>query len=95
MKEHYDCRIAFLKHVFRSKECSYSRCLKKSRYDGLHLTANLVTLGFSGEIYPVNLGSDEILGMKAYPNLTSIEGDIDLVVSAVPTHAATIHELAG
>ena len=52
-----------------------------------NLAANLVNLGFSGAIYPVNPGSDEILGIKAYPNLKSIEGDIDLVVSAVPTHA--------
>lgn len=49
-----------------------------------NLVGNLVKLGFSGEIYPVNPNADEILGIKAYPSLKDIEGDIDLVVSAIP-----------
>lgn len=48
------------------------------------LVANLVNLKFPGKIYPVNPNSREILGIKAYPNLKSIEGDIDLVVISVP-----------
>ncbi|MCK4331598.1 MAG: CoA-binding protein, partial [Dehalococcoidia bacterium] len=51
-----------------------------------NLVGNLVKLGFSGEIYPVNPNADEILGIGAYASLKDIEGDIDLVVSAVPAH---------
>lgn len=51
-----------------------------------NLVGNLVKLGFSGEIYPVNPNADEILGIKAYADLKDIESEIDLVVSAVPAH---------
>lgn len=48
------------------------------------LTANLVNLKYPGKIYPVNPNSNEIMGLKAYPNLQSIEDEIDLVAISVP-----------
>lgn len=54
-----------------------------------NLFANLVRLKFPGKVYPVNPSVQEILGIKAYPNLTSIEDGVDLVVCAVPA-AATL-----
>jgi len=39
---------------------------------------------FKGRIYPVNIKYDEIYGLKCYPNISSIEDNIDLVVIAVP-----------
>lgn len=53
-----------------------------------HLVANLVKLGFQGKIYPVNPEAGDILGLKAYPSLKSIEGPVDLAVVAV-SHQAT------
>ena len=49
-----------------------------------NLVANLVRLGFQGKVYPVNPETDEIAGVKAYPDLKSIEGPIDLAVISVP-----------
>jgi len=49
-----------------------------------NLVSNLVNLKFVGRIYPVNPNAEEILGLKAYPDLRSIEADIDLAVVAVP-----------
>ncbi len=43
---------------------------------------------FRGEIYPVNPYESEVLGLKTYPNITSIPGDIDLVVMTVPATIA-------
>lgn len=54
-----------------------------------NLFANLVRLKFPGKVYPVNPNVQEILGIKAYPNLESIEDEVDLVISAVPA-AATL-----
>jgi len=54
-----------------------------------NLFANLVRLKFPGRIYPVNPNVGEFLGIKAYPKLTSIEDEIDIVVSGVPA-AATL-----
>ncbi len=44
-------------------------------------------LGFKGRIYPVNPKVDEIMGLKAYPNVRSIPEPIDLVVVTVPAPA--------
>jgi len=54
-----------------------------------NLLANLVKLKFPGRLYPVNPNVTEIDGMKAYPSLRNIEGEIDMVVSSVPA-AATL-----
>ena len=59
---------------------------RNERSANFNLVANPVRLGFPGKIYPVNPGAGEIAGLKAYPDLTSIEGDIDLVVIGVPVN---------
>jgi len=49
-----------------------------------NLVANLVRLGFQGKIYPVHPQAGEILGLKTYPNVQSIDDHVDLAVVAVP-----------
>jgi len=51
-----------------------------------HLVANLVRLRFAGRIYPINPEGGEILGLKTFPDLKSVEGPVDLAVVAVPQH---------
>lgn len=41
--------------------------------------------GFKGQLYPVNPKGGEILGLPVYKSLTDIEGDVDLVISCVPS----------
>jgi acyl-CoA synthetase (NDP forming) len=51
-------------------------------------TAPLVYIrkyGYNGQVYPINPKSDEILGYKVYRSVTEIPGDVDLVVTALPT----------
>ena len=50
--------------------------------------ANLVKAGFGGRIYPVNPGMSEIFGLKAYPSVEAIPGEVDLVVIAIPAELA-------
>ena len=45
---------------------------------------NLYSLDFKGKIYPVNPGSKEVHGYKAFGGLEEIPDQIDLVVSLVP-----------
>ncbi|MBM3486742.1 MAG: acetate--CoA ligase family protein [Alphaproteobacteria bacterium] len=40
--------------------------------------------GYSSPIYPVNPGSPEIQGLKAYPSVAAIDGPVDCAVVAVP-----------
>lgn len=42
---------------------------------------------FKGELYPVNLHEEYILGYKSYPSLSKIPGEIELVVIVVPAAA--------
>jgi len=41
-------------------------------------------MGFKGDLYPVNPKAEEIGGLKCYPRLTEIPGDVDHVISSVP-----------
>jgi acetyl coenzyme A synthetase (ADP forming)-like protein len=41
---------------------------------------------FKGEIYAVNPNEDSILGVKCYPSVTKIPGNLELVVIVVPAH---------
>jgi acetyl coenzyme A synthetase (ADP forming)-like protein len=41
---------------------------------------------FKGEIYAVNPTEDSILGVKCYPSVTKIPGNLELVVIVVPAH---------
>jgi len=57
---------------------------------GYVIMKNIADSDFSGELYPVNPKSDEILGYKVYRNVTEIPGDVDLAVTALPTPKLTV-----
>ncbi len=44
----------------------------------------LQKMGYAGKLYPVNPSYPEIRGLKCYPDLAAIPGDIDLVILALP-----------
>uniref|UniRef100_A0A7C3SNW0 Acetyl CoA synthetase n=1 Tax=Thermofilum pendens TaxID=2269 RepID=A0A7C3SNW0_THEPE len=45
---------------------------------------NILSWGYPGRVYPVNPNADEILGLRAYPRVSSIPGQVDVVIVAVP-----------
>jgi acetyl-CoA synthetase (ADP-forming) len=47
---------------------------------------NILSGGYQGRVYPVNPNAEEILGLRAYPSVSSIPGQVDVVVVAVPAH---------
>lgn len=53
---------------------------------GYAVLENLVEGGYvdRGEVYPINLDADEILGHKAYPSVKDVPGEIDLAVVVIP-----------
>jgi len=54
---------------------------------GHEVVANLVKAGFKGEIVPIHPSAAEVLGKKAYPNILSYRGKVDLSIIAVPAAA--------
>ncbi len=57
---------------------------------GFVIVKNIADSDFSGAVYPVNPKADEILGYKVYHSLMEIPGDVDLVVTALPTPKVTV-----
>ncbi|SLM31705.1 AcdA-1 acetate--coA ligase (ADP-forming), alpha chain [Desulfamplus magnetovallimortis] len=57
---------------------------------GYVIIKNISDSDFSGNVYPVNPKSDEILGYKVYRSVTEIPGDVDLVVTVLPTPKLTV-----
>ena len=49
---------------------------------------NLLKIGYQGKIYPVNPKVNEVLGLKAYPNVKDIPGPVDVGLVLVPAQAA-------
>ncbi|MEM1709986.1 MAG: CoA-binding protein [Sulfolobales archaeon] len=50
---------------------------------GYQLLYNLISK-YKGRVYPINPHVSEVLGLKAYPRITSVPDDIDLAVISVP-----------
>ncbi|MEO8745984.1 MAG: GNAT family N-acetyltransferase [Candidatus Dormiibacterota bacterium] len=59
---------------------------------GAELFHNLVSMGFKGPVYPINRSVPEIEGLRAYPSVLDVTGEIDLAVIVVP--AAAVLEVA-
>ena len=50
---------------------------------GYRMVDNLIR-GYDGAIYPINPSAQEILGLKAYPSVSAVPGDVDLVLVLIP-----------
>ena len=79
-----DVKHHFLDSFFYPESVAVVSSSRKKKTPNYFLVPNLVNLKFPGKIYPVNPNAEEIMGLKAYPDLKSIEGDVDLVVISVP-----------
>lgn len=48
------------------------------------LLQNILDNDFDGTVCPINPSADTVLGVEAYPSVSSVPGDIDTVIFAVP-----------
>jgi len=51
---------------------------------GHSILRNMTGSGYRGKVYAVNPSASRILGVRCYPDVSSIPGNVDLVVVAVP-----------
>ena len=51
---------------------------------GYTVIKNLQDGGYKGKIYPINNNTPEILGLKAYLNVTDVPGEVDSAIITVP-----------
>ena len=54
---------------------------------GAEILHNLISAGFGGPIYPVNLHVSTVEGLRAYPSVCAVPGPVDLAVIAVPSES--------
>ncbi|MBS7621086.1 CoA-binding protein [Candidatus Bathyarchaeota archaeon] len=73
-----------LKCFFEPKSVAVVGASRNPLKYGYSLLKNLLDLEFKGNIYPVNPNAEEILGLKAYPNVNAIKEDLDLAIIIVP-----------
>jgi acetyltransferase len=73
-----------LEKIFRPRTLAVIGASDDSGSIGRALLENLDKAGFPGEVYPVNPNHDEIMGQKAHPEVTAIDGEVDLAVIATP-----------
>jgi len=46
---------------------------------------SLLEFGFAGKVYPVHPREKELLGLAVYPDLRSVPGEVDYVISCIPS----------
>lgn len=52
---------------------------------GYSVMKNLIDGGYPGSIYPINPSADDILGMKAYPSISDVPGEVDAAIITIPS----------
>jgi acyl-CoA synthetase (NDP forming) len=70
--------------LFRPRSVAVAGASTNVDSAGHDYVRSLKEFGFEGPVYPINLKAPEVAGYQAYPNLKSIPGDVDLVISAIP-----------
>ena len=76
--------IASLKHLLDPRSVAVIGASRKRGSIGQLLMEQLVHNNFSGVAYPVNPHADSVMGVKAYPSIMAVPGDVDLAIIAVP-----------
>ena len=80
-------RLRKLDHVFNPRSIAFVGATQGAAKWGFIVYNNIIVGGYDGKLYPVNPGRQEVLGLKAYPTVRDIPGEVDLAVLTVPARA--------
>ncbi|MBN1825397.1 MAG: acetate--CoA ligase family protein [Candidatus Eisenbacteria bacterium] len=75
---------ASLDGLFRPKSVAIIGASSKPGKIGYAVVKNLIDAKYEGRIYPINPKADEILGIKVYPSLADVPGEVDAAAITVP-----------
>lgn len=73
-----------LKSIFEPSSVAIIGASREAGKLGYAVLKNILDAGFKGKVYPVNPKADEILGLKCYPSIKDVPGEVELVVVIVP-----------
>jgi len=71
-------------HIMRPKAIAVIGASSEDGKIGNSVMKNLINGGYKGKIYPIHPKAGEILGIKAYPSVKDVPGEIDVAVFAIP-----------
>lgn len=71
-------------HIFKPKTVAVVGASAKPGSLGNTVMRKMVEFGFTGELYPINPTTPEIMGKKCYKTVLDIPGDLDVAVICVP-----------
>ncbi len=74
--------------LFSPKSVAIIGASQKALSIGNVITKNLLKYEYKGPIYPINPKADEILGVKAYPSILDVPGEVDLAHLSIPAKFA-------
>jgi len=70
--------------VFSPQTVAVIGASEDKRKLGFHVMKSLIEGGFDGPVFPVNPKRKEVMGLRAYPSLDGIGGNVDLAIVVVP-----------
>ena len=73
-----------LDHIFFPRGVAVIGASANPEKVGFMCVGNLLEAGFGGRVYPVNPGLAQLFGLKAYPSVTAIPGEVDLAMVVIP-----------
>ncbi len=76
--------------LFSPKSVAIIGASQKALSIGNVITKNLLKYEYKGAIYPINPKADEILGVKAYPSILDVPGEVDLAHMVIPAKFAPV-----
>lgn len=76
-----------LDHFFAPQSIAVIGASQDPGKAGYQILQNLLKLGFAGPLYPVNPHLTELFGLKCYPSLAAVEGQVELLIVTVPAFA--------
>ncbi|MDD5337050.1 MAG: CoA-binding protein [Candidatus ainarchaeum sp.] len=82
-----------LKYVFEAKSIAIIGASDNPEKLGCVIFKNLIEGGFGGKIYPINPKYENLLGLKCYPDVLAVKGNIDAAIIATP--AQTVPGILG
>jgi len=89
-------RLRNLQSLFEPRTLAFAGATDKIGKWGFIVFNNIIHGGWAGRLVPVNPGREEVLGLKAYPSVSAIPGEVDAAVISVPAAAvkATVADCA-
>jgi acetate---CoA ligase (ADP-forming) len=76
--------VAAVTHLLAPRSVAVIGASRQAGSIGAAVMHNLVTYGFHGPVYAVNPAATEIEGVRAYPSVLAVPGDVEMAVVTVP-----------